>query len=118
MSKACIAAASGAVLLVLAGCAATDGFTRANTTRDQMVFDLQTCRGLARAELDSHQYYARERDRRDSAASREIGRSDGTAAADQRLAEAGYRRDRDALIADCMAQKGYRRGKPVAGESA
>jgi hypothetical protein len=113
MRNACIAA-----LLALAGCTATGAWTRADTPRDQMVLDLQTCRGEARAQMASHQYYAREQAAADAAAAREVGRGDGTAAMNERWAEAGYRRDRDALIAGCMARKGYRRGTSAGGRPA
>lgn len=105
-------------LAAVAGCATPVAWHRDGTPRDQMVFDLQTCRGEARAELDSHQYFARERAPADAAAADATGRSDGTAAVGQRWAEARARRDRDELIAECMARKGYRRGAPAAGGTA
>jgi hypothetical protein len=107
-----------AALVALAGCATPVAWQRAGADRDQMVFDLQSCRGQARAEIDSHQYFARERAPADAAVADAVGRGDGTAAVNRRWAEADARRDRDRLIADCMARKGYRRGGAPAGAPA
>lgn len=105
-------------LAVVGGCATPVAWYREGTPRDQMVFDLQTCRGQAQAELDSHQHFAREQAPADAAAADAAGRGDGMSAVGQRWAEADARRDRDQLIAACMARKGYRRTAPAAGSTA